>query len=155
MLEDIANPFKNPLSNKIWQRISQIVYSSSNKVNSDFTSPKELIYPCGDIALMYTKDSYEPPLKDDADIVNNAAFGVYFFLVVTAAQVYLQERAIKVGEKPFLIRQNAAEIVEAGKRAFLKIKEGNLPEAPDDVISKIFDNVNNSEPSRNYDVVGP
>lgn len=154
MPEDIANPFKNPLSNKIWQRVSQIVNANSEDFGSGLTSPFELASACSDLALFFTVDSYQPKLKKDADFLNIKAFTVYLCLFMLSAQVYLQERAIKTGDRPYLIRQNKEEIVEAAKNAMLKIKEGDLPEVPGEVIDKIFDIFNKKIADTNYEIKG-
>lgn len=145
MAEDIANPFKNPLSNKIWQRVRQIFYTKTNNINSDFLSPKELVVPCTNIALLFTLDSYKPKLKEDTDFTNNEVSGIYLLLLMASVQVYLQERAIKTGGKPYLIRENTEEIIAAGKTAILKINDNDLPEAPKEVITKIYDKINKSK----------
>lgn len=154
MSEDIDNPFKNPLSNKIWQKVSQIIYTKTDEVSPDFFSLKGLVDPCANIALLYTLETYHPKLKSDTNFTNNAVSGIYFFLLMASVHVYLQERALKIGDKPYLVRENTEEIVEAGKRAILKIKEDNLPAAPKEVLIKIFDNINNQKSNLIFEIKG-
>lgn len=75
-------------------------------------------------------------------------------LLMASVQVYLQERAIKTGDKPYLIRENFEEIKEAGKTAILKIKEDNLPAAPKEVLIKIFDNINKNKTDMTFEIKG-
>ena len=145
MSQDIENPFKNPLSNKIWRRISQIASTNADNINSDFLSPKELVIPCTAITHLFTKNSYKPKLKEDTDLTNNEVSGHYLFLLMASVHVFLQERAIKTGDKPYLIRENFEEVKAAGKKAILKINDNDLPEAPKEVINKIYDEINKSK----------
>lgn len=154
MPQDIDNPFKNPLSNKIWQRISQIVNTSSNHINSDFLSPKELVVPCTKIAHLFTIDSYKPRLKEDTDLTNNEVSGNYLFLLMASVQVYLLERAIKTGDKPYLVRENFEEIKEASRKAILKINDDALPDAPKEVLTKIYDKINKGKTDMTCEIKG-
>ncbi len=154
MSEDFDNPFKNPLSNKIWQRVSQIIYTQTGETNPDFLSPPELVNPCSKIALLYTLESYKPKLKSDTDFTENAVSGIYLFLLMASVQVYLQERAIKTGDKPYFVKENTEEVIEAGKKAILKIKEDCLPEAPKEVLIKIFDNINKQKSNLIFEIKG-
>jgi hypothetical protein len=154
MSQDVDNPFENPLSNKIWQRVSQIIYTKTDNINSEFFSPVDLVKPCVNIALLYTLESYNPKLKSDTTFTDNAVSGIYLFLLMSSVQVYLQERAIKTGDNPYLVRQNTEEIIEAGKNAMLKIKEDNLPLAPKEVLIKIFDNTNKNKTNMTFDIKG-
>lgn len=154
MPQDIDNPFKNPLSNKIWQRLSKIFNMSSDNIYSDLLSPKELVLPCTNIALLFTLDSYKPKLKADTDFTDNAVSGIYLLLLMASVQVYLQERAIKTGDKPYLVRENIDETIAAGKKAILKINDNDLPEAPKEVINKIYDEINKNKTDMTCEIKG-
>lgn len=139
MPQDINNPFKNALSNRIYQRINNLLYSKTDDSDvSRFSAPEQLVFPCASIAVAFTRGVYKPTLPESEDFVNLLAFGLLHFLLLYSAQVYIQERSIATNGKPYILKTAGEKTPEAAKKAILIMKKATPPKAAYDVIYKNY-----------------
>jgi len=149
------NFLKHPNALKIW---NEIIYSYNTFPNdssiSRFFLPEELIIEARSVAAAFTILLYNPQ-PDIKKIYNTKLYYMFLLSSVCGIQIFLKQRALETGFKPYKANLNKGKIENAKANALFLLTLGtSIPKAPHQVMKKFIFQLLSSKNTLQFRVKG-